>query len=81
MPYREQRSYHGYIGHLTQFSISGVFFFWRIGGGVVLYNMGYQMIEHFIPLQLIQVFTPGSNLINFYKDQKEVVVRTCISHK
>ena len=25
--------------------------------GVVLYNMGYQMIELFIPLQLIQVLT------------------------
>ena len=49
--------------------------------GVVLYNKGYQMIELFILLQLIQVLTPGANLINFYEDQKEVVVRTSISHK
>ena len=39
------------------------------------------MIELFIPLQLIQILTPGSNLINFYEDQKEVGVRTSISHK
>ena len=39
------------------------------------------MIELFILLQLIQVLTPGSNLINFYKDQKEVGVRKSISHK
>ena len=38
------------------------------------------MIELFILLQLIQVFTPGSNLINFYEDQKETGVRTSISH-
>ena len=50
-------------------------------GGVVLYNMWYQMIEQFISLQLIQVLTPGSNLINSYEDQKEVGVRTSISHK
>ena len=49
--------------------------------GVVLYNKGYQMIELFILLQLIQVLTLGSNLINFYEDQKEVGVRTSISHK
>ena len=49
--------------------------------GVVLYNKGYQMIELFILLQLIQVLTPGSNLINFYEDQKEVGVRTSITHK
>ena len=50
--------------------------------GVVLYNKGYQMIELFILLQLKQVLTPGSNLIiNFYEDQKEVGVRTSISHK
>ena len=49
--------------------------------GVVLYNKGYQMIELFILPQLIQVLTPGSNLINFYEDQKEVGVRTSISHK
>ena len=49
--------------------------------GVVLYNKGYQMIELFILLQLIQVLTPGLNLINFYEDQKEVGVRTSISHK
>ena len=35
----------------------------------------------FILLQLIQVLTPGSNLINFYEDQKEVGVGTSISHK
>ena len=40
--------------------------------GVVLYNKEYQIIELFILLQLIQVLTPGSNLINFYGDQKEV---------
>ena len=39
------------------------------------------MIELFILLQLIQVLTPGSNLINLYQDQKEVGVRTSISHK
>ena len=49
--------------------------------GAVLYNKGYQMIELFILLQLIQVLTPGSNLINFYEDQKEVGVGTSISHK
>ena len=48
---------------------------------VVLYNNGYQMIELFILMQLIQVLTQGSNLINFYEDQKEVGVRTSISHK
>ena len=49
--------------------------------GVVLNNKGYQMIELFILLQLIQVLTPGLNLINFYEDQKEVGVRKSISHK
>ena len=49
--------------------------------GVVLNNKGYQMIELFILLQLIQVLTPGSNLIHFYEDQKEVGVRKSISHK
>ena len=49
--------------------------------GLVLNNKGYQMIELFILLQLIQVLTPASNLINFYEDQKEVGVRTSISHK
>ena len=39
---------------------------------VVLYNNGYQIIEQFILLQLIQVLTHGLNLINFYEDQKEV---------
>ena len=39
------------------------------------------MIELFILLQLIQVLTPGSNFIMFYEDQKEVGVRTSISHK
>ena len=49
--------------------------------GVVLYNKWDQMIEVFILLQLIQVLTPGLNLINFYEDQKEVGVRTSIPHK
>ena len=49
--------------------------------GVVLNNKGYQMIELFILLQLIQVLTPGSNSINLYEDQKEVGVRKSISHK
>ena len=40
-------------------------FFEKVGGGVVLYNMGYQMIELIIPLQT-----------RFYEDQKEVGVRT-----
>ena len=40
----------------------------------VLYNKGYQMIELFILLQLIQVLTPSSNLINVYEDRKEVGV-------
>ena len=39
------------------------------------------MIELFILLQLIQVLTLDSNLIKFYEDQKEVGVRTSISHK
>ena len=39
------------------------------------------MIELFILIQLIQGLTSGSNLINFYEDQKEVGVRTSISHK
>ena len=43
---------------------------------VVLYNEGYQMIELFILLQLIKVLLPGSYLINFYEDQKEVGMRT-----
>ena len=38
------------------------------------------MIELFIPLQFIQILTPGSNLINFYEDQNEAGVRTSISH-
>ena len=42
---------------------------------------GYQMIELFILLQLIQGLPPGSNLIIFYEDQNEVGVRTSISHK
>ena len=46
-----------------------------------MYTKGHQMIELCILLQLIQVLTPGSNLINFYEDQKEVGVRTSISHK
>ena len=32
-------------------------------------------------MQLKQVLTPGSNLINFYEDQKEVGVRTSILNK
>ena len=71
---------------LTQFSIS---VFGENGGqspflekmGVFLNDKGYQMIELFILLQLIQVLTPGSNLINFYEDQKKVGVRKSISHK
>ena len=39
------------------------------------------MIELFIPLQLIQVLTPGSNFIKFYEGQMEVGVRMSISHK
>ena len=39
------------------------------------------MIELSILMQLIQVLTPGLNLINLYEDQKEVGVRTSISHK
>ena len=39
---------------LTQFSISVL-----ENMEVVLYNKGYQMIELFILLQLIQVLTPG----------------------
>ena len=49
--------------------------------GEVVYNKGYQMIELYILMQLIQVLTPGSNLIIFYEDQKKVGVRTSISHK
>ena len=37
--------------------------------GVVLYNKECQMIELFIQLQLVQVLTPGPNLINFYEHQ------------
>ena len=39
------------------------------------------MIELFILIQLIHVLTPDSNLINLYEDQREVGVRTSISHK
>ena len=39
------------------------------------------MIELFILLQLIQVLTLGSNLINVYEEQKEVGMRVSISHK
>ena len=49
--------------------------------GIVLYNKGYQMIELFILLQLVQFLTPGSNLMIFYEEQKEVGVRTSILHK
>ena len=62
---------------MTQFSIS-VFLEHM---GVVLYNEGYQMIELFILLQLIQVLNSGSNLINIYEDQKKVGVHTSFSHK
>ena len=48
---------------------------------VALYNKGYQMIELFILLQLIQVLIPGSNLLISYEEQNEVGVRTSISHK
>ena len=47
----------------------------------MLYNKGYKLIILFILLQLKQVLTPGSNLINCYEDRKEVGVRTSISHK
>ena len=66
---------------MTQFLIS---VFGEYGDTfVVPYNKEYQIIELFILLQLIQVLTPDSNLINFYEDQKEVDlgVRTSISHK
>ena len=36
---------------------------------VVLCNKGYQMIELFILLQLIQVLTPGSNLLIFMRNK------------
>ena len=39
------------------------------------------MKELFILLQLIQVLTQGSNLIDLYEDQKEIGMRTSISHK
>ena len=39
------------------------------------------MIELIIMLQLIQVLAPSLNLINLHEDQKEVGVRTSISHK
>ena len=39
------------------------------------------MIELLILQQLIQVLTPGSNLINFYEDEKEVGVSTSTLHK
>ena len=45
---------------------------------VALYNKGYQMIELFILLQLIQVLTPGSNLLIIYEEQNGVGVRTSI---
>ena len=48
---------------------------------VVLYDKGYQMIELFILLQLIQLLTPGSNLLIFYEEQNEIGVRMSISHK
>ena len=48
--------------------------------GIVLYNKGYQIIVLYILLQLIHVLKPGSNLINFYEDQKEVGVRTSKIH-
>ena len=48
---------------------------------IVLYNKGYQMLKVFILLQLIQVLTPGKNLLFFYEEQNEVGVRTSISLK
>ena len=39
------------------------------------------MIELFILLQLIQVLTPGSNLINFYEDQTEEGLCSSISQR
>ena len=48
---------------------------------VVLYYKRYQMIELFILLRLIQVLTPGSNLLISYEEQNKVWVRTSISHK
>ena len=72
------RSYHKLIGHMTSFQTPFLENMW-----VVLYNKGYQMIEVIeliILLQLIQVLTQGLNSI-FYEDQKEVGVRTSISHK
>ena len=51
-------------------------------GGVTLEWGGVELATMlFILLQLIQVLTPGSNLINFYEDQKEVGVGTSFSHK
>ena len=41
----------------TYDSVFNLRFFMNMG--VVLYNMGYQMIELFNPLQLIQVLTLG----------------------
>ena len=61
---------------LTQFLISVFGEYWGSS-----YNKVYQMIELFILLQLTQGLTPGSNLINYCEDQKEVGVRTFILHK
>ena len=61
---------------MTKFSIS---VFGEYGDSSVY--KGYQMIELFILLQLIQVLTLGSNLINVYEEQKEVGMCVSISHK
>ena len=51
-------------------------------GRGVLYNKGYQMIEQLIHSDAVDTsFDNFWNLINFYEDQKEVGVRTDISHK
>ena len=70
------RNSHAYGTYLPSFQSS-----FLENMGVVLYNKGYQMRELFILLQLIQVLTPISNLINVYEDQNEVGVRTSISHQ
>ena len=72
----EQRNSHAYGTYWPSFQSP-----FLENMGVVLNNKGYQMIELFILLQLIQVLTPSSNLINFYEDQKEVGVHKSISHK
>ena len=58
-------SYQGLLGHMTHFQ-SPLF----ENMMVVLNNKRYQKIELFILLQLMQVLTPGSNLIIFYDDKR-----------